>query len=480
MKKILRGVKRKVMGVPFYNRMMIPYHYVRAGVSAARWGLPARRMKVIGVTGTNGKTTTCFMIWKMLNEAGIKTGVMTTVGWGVSEIHKQVEHMTTESAGVLNERMRKLYDAGVEVLVLEVTSHALVQGRILGVPIEVAVMTNVTHEHLDYHKTFLRYVAAKCKLFVRAKFGVVNADDESFERFLEKMRRRKYASYGIKNGDFRASGVKLGVSGVKYAFGDIKKEREFEIKTRIPGKFNVYNSLAAACVGRYFGLSDQQIADGIYALTEVEGRMNLIDEGQDFRVLVDYAHTPDAILKVFEAMGADGDVDGASKGEVADLDGAGREGKKKGRIIAVHGGAGRRDESTRAMRGEIIGAKADVFIVTEDDTRDEDVREICAEFVRGAKEARMKFFANLTEVEKALSDDVSERVGCVIFDRREAIFAAIKLARKGDVVMILGKGHEKTILRASGAEPFEDIKVAREGILERMEKRGDKGGSLRF
>ena len=526
------SVKKFLMGLPFYDLMVIPYHYVRAGVSAMKWRFPARGMRVIGVTGTNGKTTTCFMIWKMLREAGFNAGVMTTVGWGADKIHKQVEHMTTESAEILNKRMRELCDAGVEVLVLEVTSHALAQGRIFGAPIEVAVMTNVTHEHLDYHKTFARYVAAKCKLFVRAKFGVVNADDGSFGRFLAAMgsgsggadvksagggggvRRflrslrggktgKNYASYGIKNGDFRAFNVKLGVSGVNYACGDINvlsgngvdvrggdltkngkcvlNEGCFEMKTRIPGKFNVYNSLAAVCVGKYFGLLDKQISDGIYALTEVEGRMNLVEEGQDFKVLVDYAHTPDAIAKVFEAMGG-GDSDK----------------ERGGRIIVVHGGAGRRDESTRRMRGEIIGENADVFIVTEDDTRDENLEEICAEFVRGAEGAGMEFFGSFEEMMRGAGADgcaggadveagveaggdaggVKKR-GCVIFDRKEAIFKAIEMARRGDVVMILGKGHEKTILRANGAEEFEDLKVAREGILRKIQKKGDKGGSLR-
>ena len=525
------SVKKFLMGLPFYDLMVIPYHYVRAGVSAMKYGFPARGMRVIGVTGTNGKTTTCFMIWKMLREAGFNAGVMTTVGWGADKIHKQVEHMTTESAEILNKRMRELCDAGVEVLVLEVTSHALAQGRIFGVPIEVAVMTNVTHEHLDYHKTFARYVAAKCKLFARAKFGVVNADDESFGRFLAAMGSgsrgagvksggggfwrflrslrggktgKNYASYGIKNGDFRAFDVKLGVSGVNYACSDINvlsgngvdvmggdltkngkcvlNEGCFEIKTRIPGKFNVYNSLAAVCVGKYFGLLDKQISDGIYALMEVEGRMNLVEEGQDFKVLVDYAHTPDAIAKVFEAMG-----------------GGDRDKEGGGRIIVVHGGAGRRDESTRRMRGEMIGRNADVFIVTEDDTRDENLEEICAEFVRGAEGAGMEFFGSFEEMMRGAGDaggaggagveaggvgakaggDVKaggaggdaggdaggvKKRGCVIFDRKEAIFKAIEMARRGDVVMILGKGHEKTILRANGAEEFEDLKVAREGI----------------
>lgn len=425
------SLKSVVEKIPFYNQLVLPVHWVQAAVASAKYDFPAKKLRVIAVTGTNGKTTTCFMIWKMLNEAGRKTGLLTTVGWSEDgeHMHKQFEHMTTERVEILNKRMRAVADAGAEFLVLETTSHAMMQFRTLGVPVEIAVFTNLTHEHLDYHKTFENYRKAKLKLFKKAKVGVINADDSSADWFAKAISERKnYASgdiirYGVKRGDLKATGVRLSAAGVQYACGDIN------IKTQIPGKFNVYNSLAAVAVGKKVGLTKQQIEDGIYALTEVEGRMTRVREGQDFEVIVDYAHAPDALEKVFESVG-----------KVA--------GRK---TIAVHGGAGRRDPSTRAPRGEILGKNSDVVIITEDDSRDEDPAEIAAMFVEGAEKAG-----------KVLGKDL-----LVELDRQKAIEKAVQMARRGDLVLILGKGHEKTILRADGAHDFEDIKVAKEAIKKR-------------
>lgn len=432
------GLKRIVEKLPGYNKLVLPVHYLQARRAAKKNGYPARGLRVIGVTGTNGKTTTCWMIWKMLNENGRKAGLLTTVGWGgvgivdgaVSSdgvhseraldgqvLHQQIEHMTTERVEVLDERIAKIRDAGAEFLVLEVTSHALAQYRTWGIPIEIAVMTNVTHEHLDYHGTFEKYRAAKMKLFRGAKYGVVNADDSSADWFEKAVGDGKYITYGIKNGDLRADEVKMRADGVEYSCGDIK------VRTQIPGKFNVYNSLAAVCVGKKIGLTDKQISRGILALEAVEGRMTRVREGQDFEVIVDYAHTPDALEKVFDSV-------------------RGHE----GRIIAVHGGAGRRDHGTREPRGEILGRESDIVIITEDDSRDEDPAEIAQMFVEGA-----------TKAGKVLGEDLF-----VELDRGTAIRRALMEAKRGDLVLILGKGHEKTILRKDGAHEFEDIKVVQE------------------
>ena len=421
-------MKRKLEdSLPFYNSLVKPVHLFRAVVAGVKCKFPARGLKVIGVTGTNGKTSTCFYIWKMLNESHRKAGIMTTVAWGVKDLEPELNHMTTVDSRTLNERIRKIKEAGAEYLVLEVTSHAMEQFRTLGVPIEVAVFTNLTHEHLDYHKTMERYARAKAKLFRKAKFGVVNADDKWAQTFIKAS--QEYITYGIKNGKLRAKEVKLGVEGSKYTVYDMnRKEEMVKIQTRIPGEFNVYNSLAAVGVGRRLGLEEEEIKRGIEALEGVEGRMTRVDEGQAFTVIVDYAHTPDALEKVFKAMP-----------------------EVKGRVIAVHGGAGRRDESTREERGRILGRNADVVVITEDDSRDEDPEEIAEDFVRGAEKAGKKLGKDLV----------------VDLNREEAIRGAIRLAKRGDLVLILGKGHEKTILRKEGAEPFEDIKVVRKWLKKR-------------
>lgn len=433
--------------IPNYNKLVIPYHVLRADLAAHQYGFPGKRMRVIGVTGTNGKTSTCFLIWKILNAAGHKTGLMTTVAWGVDKLEKQIEHMTTVDAKTLNFRMKKIADAGAEFLVLEVTSHALAQHRTFGVPIEIAVMTNVTHEHLDYHKTFENYRDAKRRLFKMAKYGVINEDDKSWAYFAKDV--KEYITYGINSGILRAKDVKLGAQGVEYFVDDEGSARDklvaddkhvsgdkhasgdmLRIKTKIPGEFTVYNSLAAVAVGLKLGLSKEQISQGILALDSVEGRMNRVDLGQNFEVIVDYAHTPDAFLKVYESV-----VPG-----------------KKGRIISLFGGAGRRDESTRGERGEIAARNSDIVIITEDDSRDENPAEIAEEFVKGAEKAGFLRGKNLL----------------VELNREKAIQMVVDLAKKDDIVLILGKGHEKTILRATGAVPFEDLKVTEKALRKRL------------
>ena len=414
--------------IPNYNNLVIPYHKLKAMMMAHKYKFPGKRMRVIGVTGTNGKTSTCFMIWKMLNEAGHKTGLMTTVAWGVDKLEEQIEHMTTVDTETLNKRMQRIAESGAEYLVLEITSHALAQNRIYGVPIEIAVMTNVTHEHLDYHKTFKNYRDAKRKLFKVAKYGVINEDDGSWSYFASDV--DEYITYGINGGILKAEKIELAAEGVKY---EVKgADEKLKIRTHIPGKFTVYNSLAATAVGLKLGLTRKEIEDGILALVSVEGRMNRVNEGQDFEVIVDYAHTPDAFLKVFESVVP----------------------SRRARVISLFGGAGRRDESTRAERGEIGAKNSDIVIITEDDSRDEDRTLIAEEFARGAEKA----------------GKTREKDLFVILDREEAIEKAISLAKKDDIVLVLGKGHEKTILRAEGAVPFEDLKVVRK-VLKKMIKK---------
>lgn len=415
-------MKKTLEKLPFYNKAVLPYHFAQSVVAGTRNRWPGKKLHVIGVTGTNGKTTTCFMIWHMLNQAGYKTGLMTTVAWGVDKLEPELGHMTTVDAFKLNKRIKDIKDKGAEYLVLEVTSHALAEYRTLGIPVEIAVFTNLTHDHLDYHGTIANYRAAKGKLFKKAKFSILNADDKSVDYF--KNLSKKYITYGINSGEKRAKNVKLSVSGVEYSLDDMK------ITTKIPGEFNVYNSLAAAIVGETLGLTKEQIVEGIATLSEVEGRMNIIDEGQPFTVIVDYAHAPDALEKVFDSIGS-----------------------HKGRIISVHGGAGRRDPSTRPIRGAILARYSDIVIITEDDSRDEDPEKIAQSFIEGAIKGG-----------KVEGKDLFKEM-----DRRKAIKLALDLAKPGDIVLILGKGHEKTILRADGPHPFEDIKVAK-ALLKEIKK----------
>jgi UDP-N-acetylmuramoyl-L-alanyl-D-glutamate--2,6-diaminopimelate ligase len=382
-------------------------------------------MRIIGVTGTNGKTTTSFMIQKMLSQAGHKTALMTTVAYGVDDaIIPQIAHMTTASAPLLQKRLREFKRQGVEWVVLETTSHALAQHRVWGIPYEIAVMTNVTHEHLDYHGTFENYLQAKMRLFKIAsrhgkKLGIVNADDPNADKFLATTPEN--ISYGIKSGELKATKVNLESDGCRYDLnvGDDK----YKIHCNIPGEFNVYNSLAAVAVGRALGLSVQQIQQGIEALAGVEGRMTVVDAGQTFTVIVDFAHTPDSFERLLH------DLRKATKGK----------------LITVFGSAGRRDEAKRFVQGEIAGRYSDEVILTEEDDRDIDGHQILNQIADGAKKA----------------GKIVDKDAFLILDREEAIgFAMTRANTAKDTVVLLGKGHEKTIERADGTYPWNEVEVA--------------------
>jgi UDP-N-acetylmuramoyl-L-alanyl-D-glutamate--2,6-diaminopimelate ligase len=393
-------------------------------------GFPARGMKVIGVTGTNGKTSTCFLIHRMLTNAGIKTGLMTTVAYGVGDdIRPQVHHMTNVPVPELMQRLKWMKSQGIEWLVLETTSHALAQHRVWGVPYSVAVMTNVTHEHLDYHKTFERYRDAKRMLFKIAnrnkqglRTGIINAEDPSAELFAGDIKTP--VTYGVGRGDIEARNVELTSDFVKYTA--VAGDDSYDIMCHLPGSFNVSNSLAAVGVGRTLGLTKEQIEQGIAALEGVEGRMTSVDEGQDYSVIVDFAHTPDSFEKLFRDL----------KPVV------------KGKLIVMFGSAGRRDEAKRAVQGKLAGEYADEVIVTEEDDRDIDGVAIMNEIASGAEQAG-----------RARDRDLF-----LVHDRTEAIHFAIGRAQKGDTVLLLGKGHEKTIERANGENPWDEIATAHEAI----------------
>lgn len=400
-------------------------------------GFPARKMNVIGVTGTNGKTTTSFLIHKMLTEAGYNVGLMTTVGYGVGkDIKMQVHHMTNVPTPELMQRLKWMRAQKIDWLVLETTSHALAQHRVWGVPYSIAVITNMTHEHLDYHKTFERYVAAKRSLFTLTqrnargrRLGVVNADDPITTEFADETENS--VRYGVENGDVRATDIKLRSDGLSYRAeaGDIT----YDIQSSLPGSFNVYNTLAAVSVGRVLGLDKQQIEQGIAALKGVEGRMTSIDEGQDFSVIVDFAHTPDSFEKLFKDLRP----------------------VVKGKLIVMFGSAGRRDEAKRAIQGELAGKYADEVIITEEDDRDIDGDEILNQIAGGAEQADKQRDKNLF----------------LVHDRTEAInFAVSRASSAADTVLLLGKGHEKTIERADGEHRWDEIGTAKEAVQAILEK----------
>jgi UDP-N-acetylmuramoyl-L-alanyl-D-glutamate--2,6-diaminopimelate ligase len=428
-----KSVIKKFIPVSLFKKIEPTGHLIEAVSLNAIHGFPLRGLKVIGVTGTNGKTSTSFLIHKMLTEAGYNAGLMTTVAYGVGkDINPQIAHMTSVSVPLLIKRVKAMKAQGMDWLVLETTSHALAQHRTWGVPYSIAVMTNVTHEHLDYHGSFEKYLSAKRMLFEQTnnnkkgmRVGIINAEDPSAESFAAAVQNS--ITYGLKEGDIQATKLKLTSGGSRYVakIGD----DEYRIECHLPGSFNVSNSLAAVAVGRVLGLSKDQIEQGIAALEGVEGRMTRIDEGQDFEVIVDFAHTPDSFEKLFKDL----------KPVV------------EGKLICLFGSAGRRDEAKRAVQGRLAGQYCDKVIITEEDDRDIDGIEILSQIAEGAESA----------------GKVRDKDLFLVHDRTEAIEFALKRAKKGDTVLLLGKGHEKTIERADGEHPWNEIETTHK-LLQQM------------
>lgn len=427
----IRKLVKSLVPRSLFQRVEPVGHLLESVFWNAVYGFPGRGMKVIGITGTNGKTTTSYLVHNMLVEAGYNAGLMTTVAWGVGHnIHNQIHHYTNVPIRELMQRLRTMKAEGVDWLVLETTSAALAQHRTWGVPYSVAVMTNVTHEHLDYHKTFERYVSAKRQLFKLAQkntrglqVGIANADDPVGESFSHETERS--VLYGIESGDVRATDVQLSPTGISYQAET--SDETYHITSSLAGSFNVYNTLAAVCVGRTLGLSRTQIEQGIASLQSVAGRMVTVSEGQPFSVIIDYAHTPDSFEKLFTDFRP----------------------TTTGKLIVMFGSAGRRDESKRAVQGELAGKYADEIVLTEEDDRDCDglaiLEQIASGAVRAGKEQGKDLF--------------------LVHDRAEAIaFALSRASSADDTVLLLGKGHEKTIEREEREDPWDELATTRAAL----------------
>jgi len=433
----MRKLIKKFIPHELFRRIEPLGHWGEAILLNTINGFPAHGMKVIGVTGTNGKTTTAFLIHRLLHEAGYKVGLMSTVAYGVGDdIKPQMTHMTTSSVPVMMQRFKAMRAQGVEWVVLETTSHALAQHRVWGVPYSIAVLTNITQEHLNYHGTFERYVAAKKMLFSQTdrnkkglRLGIINAEDPQAENFAEPMDNVVF--YGTNEADLKATNIKMTPDRTTY--DAVHGKKTYHITCNLPGSFNVYNSLAAVAVGEAVGLSATQIEQGIAALQSVEGRMMRIEEGQDFTVIVDYAHTPDSYQKLFHDL----------KPVV------------KGRLIALFGSLGGGDEIKRGQQGEIAGKYATEVIITEEDNRLEEPSRIMDMIAKGVEKAGKKRGKGYFVVDK----------------RSEAIQFAVDRAQKGDTLLFLGKGHEKTIEDAAGEHPWDEVGEVRAALKRRLQQR---------
>ena len=386
------------------------WHLLQAIFANIVYRFPSRQLIVIGVTGTDGKTTTVHLIHHILVKAGKKADLISTIS-------APGLHTTTPDSMMLQKMLRKMVNKRMEYVVLESSSHGLDQNRLWGVRYETGVVTNITHDHLDYHKTINNYRAAKAKLFRGVKIAVLNRDDQSYEYLVSSIKYKvsRIITYGIKNpADFTPT--------------------NFSFKTGLPGDYNQYNCLAAIAAVKSLGIADGQIRRAISSFKGVIGRMEEIKEDQNFRVIIDFAKTASGLESVLKTLNSQLVI----------------RNQKTGRLIVVFGSAGLRDVAKRVMMGEVGAKLADISILTAEDPRTEDVNKIIEQIaqgcVRGGGIEKKSFFR--------------------ISDRRKAIKFAINLAKKGDIVVLCGKGHERSMCYGNKESPWNEHTEVRRVLIK--------------
>ena len=387
-------------------------------LSASFFGNPSRKLRLVGITGTNGKTTTCFLLKSVFENLGHKTGLVGTVKNIVGD-KEYPATLTTPDPFELNSLFAQMVDAGCEFCVMEVSSQALAQQRVAGLHYEVAAFTNLTQDHLDYHGTFENYIAAKHKLFENCDKAVVNADDEAYKAMIDGTdcevvtcsARRDSADYSAKNVEHKPGGVSYMLVGIG------KLER---IKMRIPGGFTVYNSMTAAVCAVQLGLPFSDVARALSEAAGVPGRIEVVPTDTDYTVIIDYAHSPDGLENIL-----------ASLRKIA-----------QGRIITVFGCGGDRDRTKRPKMGKIAADMSDFVIITSDNPRTEDPDAIVEEVAVGAKDAKIPVVK--------------------IIDRTQAIEFALNEAEKNDIILLAGKGHETYQIIGTEKKHYDEREVVRD------------------
>lgn len=428
----IKDVIKKVLPKSLLKKLLPLWHKSRAILAAAIYRHPARNMTVIGITGTNGKTTTSAMVGSILKAAGYKYGISSTAFFDINgEVTANDTNMTVTNPFEVQKVLSKMRKKGVKWVVLEVTSHALDQNRVYGIPITAAVITNLTQDHLDYHGTMENYAAAKLKLFKNSpKVIALNRDDKWFEYYDQAEASEHKITYGTSaDADVVINKVVLGGGGSSFEL-IIDKSQHFKMVSQLIGKFNVYNAAAAVAVTYALHVDKKAIVEGIKNLPSVPGRMEIIDEGQPFAVIVDYAHTPDALTNILETV----------------------KNLTEKRLILVFGATGDRDKTKRPIMGEIAANMADRIVLTDEEPYSEHPAKIRKEVMRG--------------IQKGRGAAKTKEIG----DRREAIANAFAIAKPGDTVLITGMGHQTYMKLAGGKIHWDDREVAREEIAKRIKK----------
>lgn len=394
---------RKVLKGKVLRTLEDEYRLARASYANARFNWPARDMRVIMITGTNGKTTTAHFLFSILRKAGYSVGLSSTAEFRINErVEVNDTNMTVVDPVKLRGQLARFKESGVDFVILEATSQALDQHRLYGIPCEVAIFTNLTQDHLDYHKTMENYAAAKAKLWnLKPKISVLNLDDEWFD-YYKKRATGKVFTYGLYKADVSVSGYKVVKGRAQFTLG--LKDGKSVISLSLAGKYNAYNAAAAATAAEALGVKGEDIEEGIEAVKTLSGRLQEVKTNKQYKVLVDYAHTPDGLDKALRA--------------VKEL--------TSGDLILVFGACGDRDKSKRPKMGQIAARLADKIIVTDEESYSEDPKSIRSAVIEGVNSVK--------NGEKKCSE---------VADRKKAIKQALSIAKKGDTVLITGLGHEQ-------------------------------------
>jgi UDP-N-acetylmuramoyl-L-alanyl-D-glutamate--2,6-diaminopimelate ligase len=443
----IRNGAAAIVGEKLIDGLSVPYIQVENSRQALTWlaaafyGNPGRKLTVIGVTGTDGKTTTCNLLYQIFLAAGLKAGLISTVNAVIGdEVLDTGFHVTTPDAPDVQRYLARMVEAGLTHVVLETTSHGWAQYRVDACEFDIGVVTNITHEHLDQHGSFENYRAAKARLFLslektrpkpqgNPRLSVLNKDDSSYE-YLSRLVNGPQSSYGVEaSADIRAESIEYSPQGIHFeAVGDGLR---LPVTSRLVGAFNISNCLAALTAAiRGLGLDPETAARGIAALTGIPGRMERINLGQPFTAIVDFAHTPNALQVAIEA--------------VRNMTGK--------RVIVIFGSAGLRDKEKRRMMAEVAARLADVSVLTAEDPRTESLEGILEEMAAGAR----------------LQGGLEEKTFFRISDRGEAIRLGIRLAQPGDIVMACGKGHEQSMCFGTTEYPWDDRIAMQAALSERM------------
>jgi UDP-N-acetylmuramoyl-L-alanyl-D-glutamate--2,6-diaminopimelate ligase len=405
-------------------------------------------MILIGVTGTDGKTTTCHLIHHILTDSGIKAGLISTTGAKIGDKEYSTKlHMTSPDPFLINRLLQKMVEEKCTHLVCEVTAHALDQYRFFGFKFKVAAITNTSHEHLDYFSNMEKYTLTKSKLFDQSDYAVLNKDDPSFS-LIKPLLKTPFTTFGIdQKSDYQAKNIKLSDKNLEF---DVNK---LSISTNSNYHYQIYNILAALAVTNYLNIDPQILLKTVKIFPEVKGRHEELNNDFDFKTIIDFAHTPNALKNTLDSL----------------------KQTNHNRLIVIFGATGGRDKSKRPQMGEVVSQFANIAFITADDTRDEKIEDINQQIISGIKTDSILIDHNmdLTQIKKTIKDNSSKFIYFNIPNRQDAFNLSVQIAQSKDIIITCGKGHETTILHGKTEYPWSETEAFRTAFRLKTSKNDD-------